>query len=134
MNAIEEEESFESLFTSFSNQWQHAQLTHHVSLAASNNFWKLSFDYVPKILELKKAEKLKKKIPQFYQVRKNIYKDICPEVKMTFVFLNLNDGTLTLVKDDHTPLKQYQRNPQYKKLYEEAHIEVNIYIFIDVFY
>ena len=73
---------------------------------------------------MKNAEEINKKIPQFYQVRKNIYQDICPDVKMSFAFLNLEDGSITRVKEDHMPLNQFQRDPKYKKLYEEAHIEV----------
>lgn len=73
---------------------------------------------------MKLAENIKKKIPQFLTVRKNFYKDYCPEVKMSFTFLNKNDGTIVKVEEDHTPLKQYQRDPQYQKLFEEAHIEV----------
>lgn len=66
----------------------------------------------------------------YFQVRKNVYKDICPDVEMTFYFLNKNDGTIVRVSDDHTPLNKYQRDPQYQKLYEEAHIKVKLYIFI----
>ena len=47
-----------------------------------------------------------------------------PEVKMTFAFLNKSDGTITTVAADSTPLTQFQRDPNYQKLYEEAHIEV----------
>ena len=95
-----------------------------MSLSGSNAFWKLSFQYVAKLQDMKKAENVKKKIPQFYQVRKNVYKDLCPDVKMSFAFLNIQDGSIIHVKEDHTPLNRYQRDPKYKKLYEEAHIEV----------
>ena len=120
----DEENSFESLFLSFSNQWLHTQLTHHVSLAASNDFWKLSFKYVSKILEFKFNEGVKSKIPQFLQIRKNIHRNICPDIRMNFVFLNKTDNSLVRVNVDHTPVKEYERNPQYQKLYEEAHIQV----------
>ena len=119
-----DEEDFNSLFDSFSSQWLNAQLTHHVSLTACNTFWNLSFKYVSKILEQKNNENIKRKIPQFLQIRKNKYKDICPDVKMKFVFLNKTDQSIINVNEDHTPLKEFDRNPQYQKLYEEAHIEV----------
>lgn len=82
--------------------------------------------YVSQLMSLKENEDIKKKIPKFYQVRKNIYRDMCPDVKMTFVFLNKRDGSIKHVNADHTPLSQYQNNPNYQKLYEEAHVEVNI--------
>lgn len=121
---IEEEESFDSLFHSFSKKWMETQLTHHVSLSAANDFWKLSFKCIADIFDKKIAEGVSRKIPQYLQVRKNIFKDLCPEVKMSFVFLNKTDGTITHVKENHTPLSRYQRDPNYEKLYEEAHIEV----------
>ena len=122
-----EENSFISLFQSFSKQWLHAQLTHHVSLAASNEFWNLSFQYVSKMVEMKEKEKVRRKIPQFLQARKNIYTEISPRIFMTFAFLNKEDGTITCVDVEKTPLDKFQRNPQYQKLYEEAHIEVIYY-------
>ena len=105
--------------------WLHTQVTHHVSLAATKAFWKLSFQHVAKLYELKADQGISRKIPQFPQVRKNIYKDYCPDVKMTFAFMNKNDGSIVYVNEDHTPLQQYQRDPQYQKLFEEAHVEVN---------
>lgn len=120
----DESDSFESLFSSFSQQWLDAQLTHNVSIAASNYFWKLAFNHVSQIESLKASEGIKRKIPQFLQVRKNLYKDFCPEVKMSFAFLNKNDGSIIHVDGIQTPLTQYERNPQYQKLYEEAHVEV----------
>lgn len=112
-----------------SNQWLQVQLTHKVSLTAANAFWKLSFKHLKEIFDLKEAEGVKRKIPQFQQVRKNIYKDLCPDVKMRFAFLNKNDNTVIIVEDDKTPMNKYQRNPQYQKLYEEARIEVNFNVF-----
>ena len=120
----EEEQSFDSLFETFSEQWLQAQLTHHVSLAASNDFWKLSFKYVSEIIEMKRQENINKKIPQFLQIRKNIYKSICPDIKMNFAYLNNTDNSIIHVDVDHTPVKEFERNPQYQKLYEEAHIQV----------
>ena len=120
----EEADDFKSVLDYFSKQWLQIHLTHNVSLAASNAFWKLSFNSIAYIFDLKAAEGIRKKIPQFLQFRKNIYKDLSPEVKMTFVFLNKNDGSIIKVQENHTPLKMIQRDPQYKKLYEEAHIEV----------
>lgn len=122
----DDEISFDSIFNSFSKQWLHTQLTHHVSLAASNSFWKLSFQNVAKLLELKHNEQVTRKIPQFMQVRKNLHKDLCPDIKMTFVFLNKEDQSITHVNVDHTPVKEFQSNPKFQKLYEEAHIQVRV--------
>ena len=120
----DEESSFESLFKSFSNQWLHTHLTHHVSLAATSDFWKLSFKYISNLLELKQRDNVKKKIPQFLQIRKNTYNHLCPDVHMTFAFLDKTDNSIIKVNVDRTPVKEFERNPRYQKLYEEAHIKV----------
>lgn len=76
-------------------------------------------------MKLKEEENVKRKIPKFPQVRKNVYRDICPKVKMSFMFRNRNDGSIKISTElDHTPLNKFQRDPLYEKLYEEAHIEV----------
>ena len=80
--------------------------------------------YVADIYDLKVAEGITRKIPQFNQIRKTMYKDFCPPISMTFVFLNKADGSIISVHEDHTPLARFQRDPQYQKLYEEAHIQV----------
>ena len=43
---------------------------------------------------------------------------------MSFAFMKKDDGTIVHVKENHTPLDQYQRDPKYQKLYEEAHVKV----------
>ena len=115
---------------SLTSEWLQGQLTHHVSLSAANFFWKLAFKYVFHIHELKANEGITRGIPQFLHQRRVMYKNICPEVKMSFAFLNKEDGSIIVVKEDHTPLSQYQRDPNYQKLYEEAHIEVSLVIWI----
>lgn len=62
------DESYQQWFKALSNEWLHSQLTHNVSLAASNSFWELAFKYLPKLMELKEEERISKKIPQFLQV------------------------------------------------------------------
>ena len=121
----DDEDTSASMFKSFSKQWLHAQLHHHVSLSAASHFWKLAFQYVGPLMDLKAAEHNRKKIPGFLHERQVIHKDICPPVKMTFAFLDKSDNSVVEVHEDHTPLNHYERNPRYKKLYESAHIEVN---------
>ena len=62
------------------------------------------------------------------QIRKNIYKDISPDVKMTFAFLDKTDGTVLHVQSENTPLTEYQRDARFQKLYEEAHVQVYIHM------
>ena len=120
-------DTFESLFAAFTEKWMETQVTHHVSVSAANAFWILSLQYVHDLYRLKVSENIRKGIPQFVHLRRQIQKDICPEVNMSFAFMNKNDGNMHYVQHDQTPLKDYQRDPQYKKMYEEAHIQVYTY-------
>ena len=82
---------------------------------------------------MKETENVSKNVPQFVHVRKLLYSAISPHIRMTFAFKNLTDGSIHYVEDDRTPLAQYQRDPRYEKLYEEAHIEVicgNLYLLL----
>ena len=99
-------------------------------MAACNSFWKLAFRGIPSILEMKKNENIKKPIPQYPQIKKNIYLDLCPDIKMHFVYQNTSDGSIIHVNADTTPINKYQRDPMYKKLYEEAHIEVILSVYL----
>ena len=123
----EDMDTYESLFASFTEKWMETQLTHHVSLAGANAFWKLSFQYVNDICKLKTEENIAKNIPQFVHVRRQVQKEICPNVLMSFAFMNKNDGSMIYIRDDHTPLNKYQRDPRFKKIYEEAHIQVSAF-------
>ena len=120
----ESDDSYNDIFRAFSNAWLETQLTHHVSLTAANKFWSLSQNYMPKLLDLRKTEHITRKVPQFPQIRNTIKKQMCPEIKISFAFLDKEDGSIIHVSDVNTPLKQFQRNPRYEKLYEEANIEV----------
>ena len=99
-------------------------MTHHVSLSATNAFWKIALEHVAEIYDRKIREGVTRKIPQFNQMRKIMFKDICPDIKMTFAFMRKADQSIIYVKGEHAPLAQYEQDPQYQKLYEEAHIEV----------
>ena len=67
--ASDEDDSFQYSFKAFSNQWLHTQLTHKVSLAASNSMWNLAMKNVQNLMELKERDGVSKKIPQFLQVK-----------------------------------------------------------------
>ena len=85
-------------------------------------------DLIPQVLFLKDRDNVDRKIPQFVHQRRKLYKNFSPEVKMRFCYKNKLDGTIEIVDCHSTPSNQYQRNPNYEKLYEEAYVEVIILI------
>lgn len=121
-------EDHRSLLKDFSRQWYLAQLQHKVSATAAEAFWAISRTFWPKIEAAKQAESITKTIPLFQNQRKILQKNFCPEIHMEFAFLNVTTGNVERVHSMSTPLKEYQRNPNFIKLYEEAHIQV-IYLY-----
>lgn len=121
----EETENYFSVLKELSKQWRLTQLTHHVSAEAANSFWNISMGEIPKLLYFKDKDAVRKKTPQFVHQRRKLDKEFSPEVNMTFGYKNKEDGSIVTVDCTSTPINQYQRNPKYVKLYEEAHIEVS---------
>lgn len=120
------DDNYSSLLKSFSKTWLEAQLTHRVSISGANAFWDMAFKNVPRILQLKALEGIRKQVPQYINQRRVIYKEVSPEVKMSFVFKDKTDGSIIHVAQGQTPLNEYERDPKYQKLYEVAHIEVTV--------
>ena len=118
-----------------SQDWLSVQLTHKVSCAATNAFWKLSLKWIGRLLHSKKINRVKRKIPQFRQQRNKLYKD-CPRIGMNFGYLNTDTNEiLTLTDVDTAPRKRFQNDLKYEKLYEAAFIKVifNMYILTSPF-
>ena len=119
-------DNYSSVLSTLSKQWMHTQLTHRVSATAANSFWSIALHQIPKLLDAKGNQHITRKTPMFTQQRRKLYLQYCPDVKMKFAFKNKNTGVVQIVESSSTPSNQYQRNPDYIKIYEEAHVEVII--------
>ena len=107
-----------------SRQWYETQLYHKVSASAAEAFWKIAKNFWPRIVEAKQAEEVKRKTPLFQNQRNILTNQLCPEIHMEFGYLNVQTGEVETVQSMSTPFKDYERNPDYIKLYEEAHVKV----------
>ena len=105
-------------------KWHFTQLSHKVSTTAAEEFWRVSKQFWPKLIQAKVDEGIKRKTPEFQNQRKRLVDQLCPEIHMEFAFLQVSTGAIHKVASNTTPLKQYDRNPDFIKLYEEAHIKV----------
>ena len=117
-------EDYNSLLNSMSRKWYFAQLSHNVSGTAAEAFWEIGRFFWPKLIQAKLQEGITKKTPLFQNQRKKLVSQLCPDISMQFGYLNLATGEVENVSSHITPIKDYERNPQYVKLYEEAHIQV----------
>lgn len=117
-------DNYKDILYSFSRKWLFTQLTHKVSGKATNEFWNLTMEYMPKLLEFKKREGRTKNIPRFIHLRRQLYTKFCPKVKMEFAFRKKIDGSIIKHTSSAAPLKAFQLNQEYEKLYEIASIKV----------
>ena len=102
-----------------SEKWMLAQMKHHVSAEAANAFWDLAFKYVQPCLQQRQ-----KRIPKFVQQRRKLIEDNCPEVHMEFTYRNKITGQIVKYKGKTAPVKMYETNSNYEKLYEMAYVKV----------
>ena len=122
-------ENYFNLLQAFSKRWLSIQLTHNVSLKATDAFWKLAVNSLRKIYRARKLEKIKKNIPQFTHVRRTLYAKDCPRVGMNFAYRHKQSEHVHLVSDmDKAPIQKFENDPDYQKLYEVAFVKVRIYV------
>ena len=113
----EDRDDYNTALQSFSKKWLSIQLTHKTSASATNTFWKAALESLPKLLELKVEENIRKNVPTFVHQRRKLTGELCPDIHMTYVYRDKRDGSISTAT---VP----KRNEFYEKLYEEAHIKV----------
>ena len=116
---------YHDLLKTFSSKWLLSQLTHNVSLTAANAFWQLSLNFLPVLLEAKENSLVKKNTPGFIHQKRKLYDEMCPKVHMKFVFLNRITNEIETIECEKDPSRRFPKSTHIK-LYEEAHIKVNI--------
>lgn len=80
---------------------------------------------MPKLFEAKKAQQVKKKVPQFSQIRKRMHSAKTPEVTMKLAYKKKDTGEVVVIEDTKTPKSRFPPH-LYEKMYEVATAKVNI--------
>ena len=101
-------------------------MKHQVSATAANSFWDVGFKYLPRVLDQRRG----KKVPKFVHQRRKMMKDDAPKVEMEHVYKKTTHDSIIKIKGSVAPVKAYQTNPMYEKLYETAHVKVKLIYFI----
>ena len=126
----EEDEQFEwpnvddyaTILNHLSEQWMITEADHKVSQAASNAFWKLSLSWFHRLLEAKKEQNIRKKTPQFIQIRNKIYDNKLPPIKLELGYKHKESNELIVVNDiDAAPVGSFPPS-DFLKLYEVASV------------
>ena len=114
---------YQDTLSQLSESWLMAQLTHNVSAAATNCFWDIALRSFPALSDARERSMRKKNVPGYIHLRRQLYKERCPEVHMRFAYLNKDSGTIEVVDCKNDPGQRFPRS-KYTKLFEEAHIKV----------
>ena len=105
------------------------QLTHNVSLKATDAFWRVAVNSLDRLYNAKKRDGIKKKIPQFTHQRRMLYATVCPKVTMNFAYMHKEtEATFVLNELQKAPVKTFENDTNYQKLYECAFVQVIYYI------
>ena len=126
-NEVQDEiqDDYFDLLHNYSKEWLAVQLTHQVSLKATDKYWQLSLKWMPRLLAAKNRQNLKRKIPKFQNQRNKFFNRECPRIGMNFVYKHNDTGEIKYVNDvDTAPKKRFDQDPHYTKLYETAFIQV----------
>ena len=121
-----EEENYHGLRDQLAKKWLNIQLTHEVSASATESFWKAAMGLIPPLFEHRRQFEIKKKVPGYKHLRRQLFKDNCPEISMKFAFMKRSDRSIEVVDCNIAPTRS---KSEYIKLYEEAHIKVSNFIY-----
>ena len=98
------------------------QLTHDVSAAAANSFWKIASTSIPELFHAREELQIKKNVPGYIHLRRKLYEE-SPTVHMKFVYMNRETKAIEIVQCTKAPVKNFPKS-KFVKLYEEAHVKV----------
>ena len=114
---------FKTIFSKLKKDWLSIELDHKVSHTCSEEFWKLALKLMPPLIQSKKEQQIRRKVPQFAQIRKQMYDDLSPEVTMEVGYVEKQTGEMHIVKDDKTQTNNFPPS-QFIKQYEISSVKV----------
>ena len=119
------EDSYFDILEQLSQLWLSIQLSHKVSMKAADQFWAVGLHWFKKLFDAKNNQKIRFKTPQFVAQRRKLYKKQCPKVHLSFSYKNKTTGDVKIIEDVAvTPQKDFDRNPNFEKLFESASVKV----------
>ena len=99
------------------------EIKHRCSKRASDDFWALAKEAFPKLHRAKIDAGVYREIPLFTSLRRKLYKNKVPPVKLEIGYLNKTTKERVTVEGQKTPVSRFNPN-EYEKLYEVATVEV----------
>lgn len=81
-------------------------------------------------MEAKELQQVKKKIPQFQTVRKNLYNNHTPPVNLEIAYQRKDTNEVIIFHGTSTPISRFPPH-EFEKLYEMATVKVIISFFLN---
>lgn len=123
-NGFEEIDDYDTILKHLSKKWLEVERTHNVSKTCSDAFWELGKEWFHKLFTTKANQNVRRKTPSFVHIRRRLYDDHVPPVKMQIAYKHKDSGELTVLEDSLVTPKSKFPAHEYHKMWEIAHIEV----------
>ena len=118
------DDGYEEMFLKFGHVWLAALVTHKVSITAASYLWRLAFQWIGPILQKKREEGVKGKIPQFDHLRRKLMKKLCPPVSIRACYKNLESGeVVTPPPSEVNHVKAFSDINKFQKLSEISSVK-----------
>ena len=119
-------ENYMDLLNDLAKKWLDLELHHCTSKKASDDFWALAKEAFPRLHRAKVNAMVSKNTPSMTTLRRKMYKERVPKIKLEMGYLNKDTKEVEVVEGEKIP----RVNPQaYEKLYEVASVEVIIFLY-----
>ena len=117
-----EMEDYKEILQKLAQQWMYLEITHCISKVGSNELWRLANDCFHQLYLVKGNRG--KRIPQMAHLRRRLYEDKVPPVRLQFVYESKEDGTLCVVDNaESTPISRFPPST-HRKWCEIASVKV----------
>ena len=118
------EDQYQDLLEKLTRDWLLAESDHHVSKVATNLFWKIGLKYFHRLMVAKENENVRRKVPQFVQIRRKQKTSHIPRVSMDIAYQDKATGEVHIVEDTEvTPVNRFPPST-HTKVYEVATVQV----------
>ena len=118
-------QDYRDILSKLSQQWIDCENTHRASKTASNAFWDLANKHFYQLYSVKTAQGIKRKIPKLPSLRKKVYDDNVPDVKLTIGYECKETGEIQVVQDvESTPVSRFPPST-HRRVFEIAHVDVS---------
>lgn len=118
-------QDYREILLKVSKDWILTEINHKLSKESANELWRIANQYFAQMYKLKEEQGITKNIPTFNHLRKKLYENNTPKVKMEIAYECKETGDITIMEDlEKTPVSRFPPNT-HRRLYEIASVDVS---------